>query len=1461
MNIGHNYKQKLVIAALLLLLTLSAQLFGQTASSLSGTVTDASQAVLSGATVTAVNDATGVKASTTTNNAGIYNLASLQPGTYKVTVTMTGFQSNTKTDVALLGGPARLNFELAVAGVATQIEVQSSAQDMILESSSSTGTVLQEKTMTALPTMNNDVMDLINVMGGVVRNEGDSVFGASTQTFGGIPSGDINITRDGITVSDPRYQGESGIVSPGRLNPDAVGEFKLILSPVDAEMGRGAGQVQVLTKSGTNAFHGSGVWNILNTGMDANEWNNNRTDTIPNYRNANDYTITVGGPVIKNKTFFFATWDQQIVRQRMTVRAPVLTNCARKGIYRYFSGWEPGNTQAITTTGFNSNMTPSVDVNGNPVVPATNVNGTPYSGTGNIPSIQGLNAVSVLGQLTPASLSELQADPINCSQFPALTVGGANGVVPGSNWDPYRKAYDQTGYISRFTNIMPLANDFYGGGVGAWGDGLNVADLDWTRTTPGQDTVYGTGEDNQRKAITFKLDHNVSEKHRLSGTFSYETDNATCCENTWPMPDAYPGSTTRKPIVFTAAFTSTLRPTLLNEFRAGLAYNESHNLEPTAGAYGSQETKLLQQLMPTTSFPNWSGQPVVIGPGYGGTFFGPDTFSEEFAPPFPFGFQPTFPSGPYGSRTDLEAAWGDHDYRWTFADSVTWTKGSHSFKGGVEYRLTHANADMNGWAQFTYSSNTFPYVQGGESGAIAAVAPTLGKNAGLVPGLVGGSFFGSIYDTGSAGGLFQLMDYMAGTISTIRQFYFVNSPTAQTWNNPSAGQNTRHILGRQNEMSAYLKDDWKVSQSLTLNLGVRWEYYGVPWIDGGMTVGLVGGAQSIFGGSPGGFSEWMQNPVFNPNNLTTQQFIGPGSPNPNQSAYNKDLGAFGPAVGFAWQLPWFGKGKTTLRGGYQISYIPIANSDPNGGYEAVIGNVPGTIYPESFSGDPTFANNGYMDLTQLPQLLPVGQIVTNGNTISGAIPPLSVRPVTDRSQTFQVYDPNIRDPYIQNLTMALTRNVTTNLTVDVRYIGTLSRKLIGTDTLNSPNWINNGLLNAFNIARAGGESTLLNQIIAPGTLQPGVALGADQLRASFYSATDLATGQFASLAGVLATTNGFLPLSSTIRGGLLRASGTPENFIFQNPQFSAANWISNLDNANYHSLQAQVTLRPTHNINFQSSYTWSKNLGYNGAGTDPLDRSYDYGLLSTNRTNNWTTYGTYTLPFGRNGYLFRDSSKAVKKIVEGWQLSWIDSIYSGMPGSLANTGAPDSMWGGPMENLVMPSLFNRNSGHVTWANGAIAGYYFGQNKFMQVTDPQCSQIAASLAATCASSLHALAQVASINAATGLPVAGPIVLAHADPGTPGNFQTNTLVGFGRWTWDMTAGKSIDIAEGKSLTFRMDAQDVLNHPTPSGTLPYSYDNRIYATTNPVFDIGSTTQPFGYIPYKGGHRVFSAKIRLAF
>ena len=111
-------------------------------------------------------------------------------------------------------------------------------------------------------------------------------------------------------------------------------------------------------------------------------------------------------------------------------------------------------------------------------------------------------------------------------------------------------------------------------------------------------------------------------------------------------------------------------------------------------------------------------------------------------------------------------------------------------------------------------------------------------------------------------------------------------------------------------------------------------------------------------------------PSFNPTNLTQQHFIGPGSPNPDEMLFNKDLNNFGPAVGFAWQLPWFGKGKTTLRGGYQVSYSQISRLDPNGGMMNVAGSQPGLVYPHTYGGDSIDIHILILPICRIISLLP-----------------------------------------------------------------------------------------------------------------------------------------------------------------------------------------------------------------------------------------------------------------------------------------------------------------------------------------------------------------------------------------------------------------------------------------------------------------------------------------------------------
>jgi hypothetical protein len=364
------------------------------------------------------------------------------------------------------------------------------------------------------------------------------------------------------------------------------------------------------------------------------------------------------------------------------------------------------------------------------------------------------------------------------------------------------------------------------------------------------------------------------------------------------------------------------------------------------------------------------------------------------------------------------------------------------------------------------------------------------------------------------------------------------------------------------------------------------------------------------------------------------------------------------------------------------------------------------------------------------------------------------------------------------------------------------------------------------------------------------------LRSSGTTKTSLATGNYAELAASLAKTNGILPLPSTVFGGVLRNSGTSENFIYTNPQFTAANWYANLDNSNYHSMEAQITMRPMHGLSFQASYTWSKNLGFMGTVTDPLRRDLDYGILSTNRPHNFSTYGQYTLPFGANGYLFRNSKGGLKKVVEGWNLSWVSSIYSGVPTSITTTA---SMWANGQPDLVQPDLFNRNSGHVVWPHGDRYGFFYaradGTPLYTRVADPQCDSVAASLKSTCQTSLYALAYVNPDRST------GPIVFQQPQPGVRGNFEPNQIQSQGRWSLDMSASKSVEFMEGKRITIRFDVKDVFNHATPSNTGGSSatYNARDYNVSGPSLATSATN--FGSFAYKTGHRVFSAKLRFDF
>ncbi len=1392
--------RKCLVAGIFLCLLLSTAAFSQSSfATLSGTIGDSTGALIPGVSVTATNNATGVVSTVVSNDTGSYSIVSLLPGVYKVSAELPGFQTQTYTDVTL-GNAAqvRLNFTLTVASQAQSVEVVVAADTVLATSSSSVGEVLTQRKVADLPLVGGlsgkNVIDLIAVMSGV--RLGGAVFGADSTSFAGISATDINVQRDGITA-DAGGKYTTGVQTATRINPDLVGEIRMVLAPVDAETGRGNGQIQIQTKSGTNDYRGSLVWNPQNTALNANTWSNNRVQpkaTQPDWVNQHEITGSVGGPIKKNKTFFFALYDQFIGRTRTTVNPLVLTPCARNGIFRYFDTWNNGNATSTTTT----TTTPTiavVDFNGNPIQPKTNPNGTPYTGT--------LHYASVFGKLlnTPA-----KAD---CSDAQ---------VQANTAWDPFRTGMDSTGFVAKILSKMPLPNNYEANGS----DGLNTAGFRWTRHLDGSDNLFGIGDPlTARKQINLRIDHNFNQNNKLSGNYSYERSGGDDYYMNWP--DTWEGANFRRPQFLAVSFISTLSPVIVNEARFGFRRTGGNNVSPLTNPDTGKEV--------ADFFLNYAGIPTIPQLGNGSVNF-------QFNQPF-------------GNRGIWAAVQQDKTPLWQWADTLSWTKGKHSFKFGGEFRLNYSDGfDDGGFG----TTNTVIRPIGGETTNSPIATATI--SATNFPGL-GGTSTG-----GNNQRMRNLLNFLSGSLSTVNQLYFMEFANKTDVFEDYRTFSLRERNWHAKEYSGFFKDDYKIQKHLTLNLGIRYDFFGVPYITRGLTAAPVGGGNALFGYSGNSFADWMK--PGKRGDLMSIQFVGPGSPNPDQSLWRADRNNFGPAIGFAWQLPWFGEGKTTVRGGYQLTYQGIPRYDS---LNTAIGNAPGTSFAANYTGtNPvTGAIDPYLDLTDLKNIIPVP--ITQKPMAPNRIDASSGRP------GFTSYDPNFATPYVQNLTLSITRSLRRNMTLDLRYVGTLAVKQYSSLNLNTNDFLQNGLIDEFNKIRSGGESAVLDSMMkginiagtgfgAIGTTLNGVPqTAALQMRASTTFNSNLANGNYSAVAGSLSTLtinpnnsgNSAIPASvAGLQGAVLRYSGLfPENFIVTNPQFSSATFQNNMGHNNYHSLQTQWTLQPTHGLYYQATYTWSKNLGVPTSGyTVPWDRHGDYTIVGSNRTHEFRNNGYFELPIGPSSLLFKNSTGALARALEHWQVGWIFNLASGAPQSIT---AQSMLYGNGTPDIVGPFPFEaagKRWGVPVASTGQINGAFWDPNLFTQVTDPQCNAIAPSLktAGTGGASLCTLTAVADAKT-------GQILLQNPQPGTRGTLGQNVLSGIPDFRLDANISKRFKLTETKSFQVRIDTLNVLNHPLMAN--PNLSIN--LATVNPVAfgAITNKTNPNNNV----NNRQFQGELRFNF
>ncbi len=301
---------RLILAALAALSTATSVLAQAPTGTILGSVRDAQGAVVPGATVTATNVGTRYSREAVTDDAGEYALRLLPIGNYMVVVSITGFKSFTQTGIVLeVGRNARVDATLELGAVEESLTVVGDAPLVETASASLARTVGQKEVMN-LPLVNRDVYALLNLTGGISSNENQNTLGGPEQLTtingsGRAQMGTVNFQLDGGNNT----AGLRGTGNPAP-NPEAVQEFRVLTNGYSAEYGRySAGVVDVVTKSGTNDFRGAAFEFFRNKNLNSARWAPPGTPATNDPLDRNQFGGAFGGPVARNKTFFFVSYS------------------------------------------------------------------------------------------------------------------------------------------------------------------------------------------------------------------------------------------------------------------------------------------------------------------------------------------------------------------------------------------------------------------------------------------------------------------------------------------------------------------------------------------------------------------------------------------------------------------------------------------------------------------------------------------------------------------------------------------------------------------------------------------------------------------------------------------------------------------------------------------------------------------------------------------------------------------------------------------------------------------------------------------------------------------------------------------------------------------------------------------------------------------------------------------------
>lgn len=298
-----------LVLALALTLVVSSNSYAQggASSSITGVVKDTGGGVLPGASVVVSSNATGAKYEAVANATGAYSVPALSAGVYTVTVSIPGFRTSVISDVRVqLGIPTTLNATLGVGDLAETITVSGAGAGLINTLTPAVTATLNVEQIAVIPTPTRNALNAVTFLVGV-----NTPGGMRGSTVNGLPESFLNLTLDGISNNDTFNKNGDGFFSPVRARQDAVEAVTVTTAAGGAEVGgHGGVTINFVTRAGTNRFTGSAYEYFRNKDLNSNYWFNQRNGQPRSDVRLNQYGARQGGPIIRNKAFFFVHYEE-----------------------------------------------------------------------------------------------------------------------------------------------------------------------------------------------------------------------------------------------------------------------------------------------------------------------------------------------------------------------------------------------------------------------------------------------------------------------------------------------------------------------------------------------------------------------------------------------------------------------------------------------------------------------------------------------------------------------------------------------------------------------------------------------------------------------------------------------------------------------------------------------------------------------------------------------------------------------------------------------------------------------------------------------------------------------------------------------------------------------------------------------------------------------------------------------